>query len=327
MKRSAVERLRQFLACFQAKDQVLILINADPDAISSAMAVRRLLWRKTAGIVIASVNTVKRPDNLAMIRLLRVNLRHARDIDRADFDRVVLVDSQPDHGDAFAPFARIDAVIDHHPRGNLPNLAFCDIRPEYGATATMMTEYLRAARIKPASRLATALFLGIKTDTGNFERQAILDDMRAFQFLFRYANTDLARKIEESDLTPDFLPLFRIGIERMQLRRRRAFAHLGRVENPDVCVLLAEFFMRVNPVSWSFVSGLYEDRLVLIVRNDGIRKNAGALVKERFDAYGSGGGHKSVARAELTAAALASELDVTNDAAVLQWIITRVEQP
>ena len=68
MKRS--ERLRRFYDIFSGEDQVLIGINADPDAIASAMAVKRLLWRKTAGVTIANINTIKRPDNRAMIQRL-----------------------------------------------------------------------------------------------------------------------------------------------------------------------------------------------------------------------------------------------------------------
>ena len=63
-----VERLRRFYQQFSGEDHVLIPINADPDAIASAMAVKRLLWRKTAHITIANVNEIKRPDNLTMIR-------------------------------------------------------------------------------------------------------------------------------------------------------------------------------------------------------------------------------------------------------------------
>ena len=40
---SASEKLRQFFAVFSKGDHVLVMINADPDAIASAMAVKRLL--------------------------------------------------------------------------------------------------------------------------------------------------------------------------------------------------------------------------------------------------------------------------------------------
>ncbi|GBC63182.1 phosphoesterase [Desulfonema ishimotonii] len=324
MKLSASERLRRFYSQFSGSDHVLILINADPDAIASAMAVKRLLWRKVASVTISNINVIKRPDNVAMVRLLGVRLTHVDEIREENHTRVVLVDSQPAHNELFSRF-RMDVIIDHHPKTG-EDAPFSDIRPDYGANSTILTEYLRAARIKPSAKLATGLFHAIKTDTRNFERQAQIEDVRAFQFLFKYTNTTLARKIEQADLRLDFLKYFRIGLEAMRMHRGRVFVHLGPVINPDVCVLLADFFMRVNPVTWSIVSGICDGTLILIFRNDGIRKNAGNVARKSFCQLGSAGGHKSMARAEIPLEALKNEVDHTDDRQLLEWVIRRIEK-
>ncbi len=325
MKLSATERLRRFYARFSGNDHVLVLINADPDAIACAMAVKRLLWRKVASVTISNVNVIKRPDNIAMIRLLGVKLIHCDEIPGEHrYTRVVLVDSQPNHSASFARFT-IDAVIDHHPKTEM-NIPFADIRPDYGSNAAILTEYLRAAKIKPSVKLATGLFHAIKTDTRNFERQALIEDVKAFQFLFRHANSTLARKIEQADLRLDFLKYFKIAIENMRMHRSRVFVHLGTVMSPDVCVLIADFFMRVNPVTWTVVSGLYDKKLIIIFRNDGIRKNAGKIAKKSFCQFGSAGGHKSMARAELPLKNLQDAVDVNENKVLIQWIIERIEK-
>jgi nanoRNase/pAp phosphatase (c-di-AMP/oligoRNAs hydrolase) len=324
MSLSARERVQQFYAQFASDDQVLIPINADPDAIASAMAIKRLLWRKTAGVTIANVNVIKRPDNLAMIRLLKVNMQHVREIDPAAFNRFVLVDSQPDHHSWFKNISP-HVVIDHHPDTNC-QAPFTDIRPQYGATATILTEYLKAAKIKPAAKLATGLFWAIKTDTSNFERQMLMEDLRAFQFLFRHANTTLARRIEQTELRMDFLKYFKRAIELRRSRKGRIFVHLGPVINPDVLVLIADFFMRVEAVTWSVVSGLYDRKLVVIFRNDGLRRNAGTVASEAFGSLGSAGGHISAARAEIPQTELKDILDLREDAAVQRWLVQQVEK-
>jgi nanoRNase/pAp phosphatase (c-di-AMP/oligoRNAs hydrolase) len=71
MTLSASEKLRRFYDSFEGENNVLILINADPDSIASAMAVKRLLWRKVSSVTISNINIIKRPDNIAMIRLLK----------------------------------------------------------------------------------------------------------------------------------------------------------------------------------------------------------------------------------------------------------------
>ncbi len=324
MKLSASERLRRFFDRFSGDDHVLIVIQADPDAISSAMAVKRLLWRKVSNVTISNINIIERPDNLAMIRLLGIDTQHIKKIDETRFNRFVLVDSQPSHHETLARFTP-DVIIDHHPDTGAA-APFKDIRPQYGATASIMTEYLKAAKIKPSSKLATGLFYAIKTDTSNFERQTLIEDVKAFQFLYRHSNIHLARKIEQSELRLNFLKYFKSALDNRRMRKGRLFAHLGSVVNPDVCVLIADFFMRVDSVNWSIISGFYNKKLILVFRNDGVRKNAGTVAKQSFGNIGFAGGHKSMARAEISISDLKEAVNHKDDKKCLNWIINRVEK-
>jgi nanoRNase/pAp phosphatase (c-di-AMP/oligoRNAs hydrolase) len=320
---SSSEKLRRFYEHFSSNDHVLTLINADPDAIASAMAVSRLLWHRVTNHTISNINVVRRPDNLAMIRLLGVKLVHIDEIDESPFNRIILVDSQPDHNEVFSRFVP-DVIIDHHPETDA-KAPFVDIRPKYGATATIMTEYLRAAKIKPSAKLATGLFLAIKTDTNNFERQTLMEDVRAFQFLFRHANIHLASKIEQAELTLDFLKYFKTALQNKRMRKGRVFVHLGSVVNPDVCVLVADFFMKVNSVMWSIISGINDHKLIIVLRNDGIRKNAGKVAEMSFGHLGSAGGHKSTARAEISLSDIKDRVDYKDHKKLQQWIIRHIE--
>jgi nanoRNase/pAp phosphatase (c-di-AMP/oligoRNAs hydrolase) len=321
---SAAERLRRFYEQFTSTDNVIILINADPDAIASAMAASRLLWHKVGSTTIAHINTINRPDNLAMIRLLGAKMVHTDTVKPDQFNRAVIVDSQPDHNPDFADY-NIEVVIDHHPDTGC-KAAYTDIRPKYGATASIMTEYLRAAKIKPSVKLATGLYHAIKTDTSNFERQTQIEDLRAFQFLFRHANIHLARKIEQAELRLEFLKHFKCALQKMRRRKGRIFVHLGSVPSPDICVLIADFFMRVNSVTWSIVSGICERKLVIILRNDGIRKNAGTVAMQGFGQIGSAGGHKSMARAEIALTELKKHVDYKDLNKLQRWVINHIER-
>ena len=324
MARSASEKLGRFYDQFSGNDSVLIVINADPDAIASAMAVSRLLWRRVLTITISHVNTINRPDNLAMIRLLAVSMTPFNDIDPARYSKIVIVDSQPNHNEFMAKL-HPDVIIDHHPETDA-KASFSDIRPTYGATATILTEYLRSARITPSVKLATGLFQAIKTDTNSFKGQTLIEDVRAFQYLFRYANTHLARKIEQADLRLDFLKYFKTALNTKRLRKNRVFVYLGPVLNPDVCVIIADFFMRIVSVTWSIVCGTCDKKLIVIFRNDGIRKNAGKVAKESFGQFGSAGGHKNMARAEIALSDLSDQVDWRDEKKLLTWLIHRVEK-
>jgi nanoRNase/pAp phosphatase (c-di-AMP/oligoRNAs hydrolase) len=317
------EKLRRFYDQFSGNDHVLVVINADPDAIASAMAVSRLLWRKVANVTISHVNIINRPDNLTMIRLLDVTLIPFEQVQMDQFNRFVIVDSQPDHNEQMARL-NPHVIIDHHPDSGC-KAPFVDIRTQYGATATILTEYLQAAKIKPSAQLATGLYLGIKTDTNDFKGQTQIEDVRAFQYLFRFANMHLARKIEQADLRFDLLKYFKIALQNVRQRKGKVYIHLGNVVNPDVCVLIADFFMRINTVTWSIVSGVCDKKLTIIFRNDGIRKNAGKVAKEGFGKLGNAGGHKNMARAEIALSDLKEQVDIdARDEKKLQsWIISR----
>ncbi|MBM4275588.1 MAG: phosphoethanolamine methyltransferase [Deltaproteobacteria bacterium] len=283
---------------FSHEDSLLILIDADPDSIASALALKRLLWRRVASCTISPIRPITRPQNERMVRLLGISLTPYPEINAEAFSRTALVDSQPAHHPLFADH-RYDVIIDHHPRHPQTKAKLVDIRPEYGANSSIMTEYLRAARIKPSLKLATALFFGIKTDTSNFERPAIEADVRAFHYLFAFTRLALVRRLEFAEISTSMFMYFQQALSRYRFRHRRLYAFLGPVSTPDILVILADFFMRAGEISWTIVGGIYQDKLVVIFRNDGLRKNAGRLAHKAFGKLGTAGGHAASARAEV----------------------------
>jgi len=297
-KKSAKERLLELLSLFGKEDQVLVVINADPDAIASAMALKRLLRYRVRGVTIAYPNEIRRLNNVVMVDLLKIPMERLHTIKVGDFTKKVMLDSQPCHLPCFENIT-FDVVIDHHPATKGWVSPFVDIRKDFGATASMLVEYLRAAGLKPSVALATALFYAIKVDTKNFEKKATLADAISFRYLFNIANQNLVRKIEQSSFRRSELNYFKTALNEMKVSKQRLYAHLGRVPSPDMLVLIADFLNQVHDIAWVLVSGLHNDKLVVIFRCDGYKKNAGRLAEKMFQAIGSAGGHRETARAEV----------------------------
>jgi nanoRNase/pAp phosphatase (c-di-AMP/oligoRNAs hydrolase) len=295
---TAKDRLQAFWDVFDKDDDVLVIINADPDALASAMAVKRLLRYRVKNVVIAHPNEIRRMNNVAMVDRLKIPLERLGNVKIGDYTRIVMVDSQPSHLPCFEK-VKIDAIIDHHPQSGEWDATFVDLRPDYGAVATMMVEYLRAANMKPSVTLSTALFYAIKVDTQNFEKKSRLADGIAFRYLFNIANRDLVRKFELTDLRRSELKYFNIAFHELKYSKRRYYTHVGRVRSPDVLVIIADFLNHVGEIDWVFVSGIHGEKLVVIFRCDGYRKSAGKLASRTFGAVGSAGGHKEAARAEV----------------------------
>jgi len=293
------ERLKRLLAVVAPDDALAILINADPDAMASAMALKRIFWRKARRVEIYHINPIQRADNLAFIKTLGLKQKRLGQRKPRDITRWAIVDSQPGHHKAFGDYP-FDIIIDHHPPLNSSKARFVDIKEEYGANATLMTEYLRAGAIRPASRLATALFYGIKTDTDNFVRDAAASDINAFRYLYRFTNVNIIKKIESSEMTRKTLDSYRLSMERLRLVRNIAVIHMGGIDNPDILVILADFYMKLAEATWSIASGTFAGKLIVILRYAGFRKDAGKTARRIFGEWGgSAGGHKGAARAEI----------------------------
>ena len=65
---SSTEKCKRLLDLVTLEDTVAVLINADPDSMASALALKRIFWRKVKKTLIFHVNTIKRADNLALIK-------------------------------------------------------------------------------------------------------------------------------------------------------------------------------------------------------------------------------------------------------------------
>ncbi len=297
-RKSARDRLQGFWEVFSREDEVLVCINADPDALACALAIKRLLRYRVKSVVVAHPNEIRRLNNVAMVERLKIRLERLGNVRLQEFSKKVLVDSQPGHLPVFEKI-KFDAIIDHHPLTSGYETTFVDIRPQYGACSTMLVEYLRAAGLKPSVALATALFYAIKVDTQDFSKQSVLADGISFRYLFNIANRNLVKKFELTDLRRSELKYFNVALNNLIYTKGRYYTHLGKVRSPDILVNIADFLNHVDEIDWVLVSGIHGEKLVVIFRCDGYRKSAGKLAERIFADVGSAGGHKEAARAEV----------------------------
>jgi nanoRNase/pAp phosphatase (c-di-AMP/oligoRNAs hydrolase) len=140
-------RLQKLIELFTGKAYLLVVMqdNPDPDSVAAAVAVRRLARSQpNLQCSIANGGTVGRGENRALVKYLGLNLRSCEEVDYGKYDLIATVDTQPGAGNNSLPEAVLpDIVIDHHPiRRQTRMVPFTDIRSGYGATSTIMVEYL-----------------------------------------------------------------------------------------------------------------------------------------------------------------------------------------
>jgi len=237
-------------------------------------------------------------------------------------DRVAMVDTQP--GFFEERFETVDLVIDHHPEDRPVRALIKDIRPAYGATSTILTEYLRAAEVKVTQRLATALLYGIKSDTLYLERGGTRADMEAFAFLYLLANHNALRRIERPELPPEALDILAQGLARRQIIQGVLFSHLGSVGQGSLIPQFADLFLQVAGIEWSVVSGVVNGELHISVRNVGYVKSAGEVVRLAFGDLGPAGGHRAMAKAVIRLKDWRAKMGDVSAEGVRQGIVDRI---
>ena len=314
IRRETEENLAKLTALALPNDSLLLMMHGspDPDSIASAIALRELL-QQTHGLAksaFVATEPLSRQQNYELILAMRINIQLINHIDLTSFRLIALVDAQPSFLSGVLSFLRPHIVFDHHPREGDWQAPLEDIRPNYGALSSMMTEYLLGAGIKISRRLHTALLYGIKTDTDNFDRDTIAEDINAYTYHTKYADMRLIRRIELNQTPGRYLKYFDHALHHMNNFRGRRVCFLGKVESPDVCVQVADFYLRLIGTYYVVVSGIVGDRLIIIFRGDGYRQNCGALAQKAFGLYGSGGGHRSAARMEISLEALQQRLNI-----------------
>ncbi len=313
IKRETELNLAKLMDIAVPNDSLLLLLHGspDPDSIASAMALQELLQR-TRGLarsVIASTEPLSRQQNYDFIFSMRINIQLVSNVDIASYRLVALVDAQPSFLDGILSFLQPHIVFDHHPREGDWSAPVEDIRPGYGALSSIMTEYLLCAGIKSSRLMHTALLYGIKTDTDNFDRDTIAEDISAYTYHMKYANMQLIRRIELNQTPVRYLKYFDVAFHHMNNFRGRRICFLGTIESPDACVQVADFYLRLIGTYYVVVAGIVKDRLIIVFRGDGYRQDCGALAQKAFGFYGNGGGHRSAARMEIPLAVLKQQLN------------------
>ncbi len=290
-------KVQQYQRFFGDADRVLILLHndPDPDAMASGLALRNVLRRTKQTGVIATLQGATRPENLRMANLLDIQVETITPEQLPRFDRIAMVDVQPHYfGDAFH---RVDLVIDHHPEQPGYSAVFKDIRPNYGSTSTILTEHLRAVDANISERTATAMLYAIKSDTLFFNRQANRVDLEAFSYLYPLADAAMIRKMEGAEITMDRLEYVLKAKQSGRMVEQVFCSFIGASPREDFIPYVADFYLQLEDVKWTIVSGIVNDALVISVRNLGYSRNAGEFVRKYFADIGSAGGHRAMAKA------------------------------
>ncbi len=300
----ALARIAAMKKALEGAERVVVLThdNPDPDAIASAAGLGFLL-EKAVGVpaTLAFGGIIGRAENRALMEELGRPFERIENLDLPPSAAVALVDTQPRAGNNSLPAGRIATiVVDHHPeRAETAAVPVADVRPDYGACCSMIVEMLRAAKLEPDRKLATALFYGIQSETMDLGRETSPAEVDASLFLYPRTDPGAISRIRHARVPRGLYRTIHEGLENAWSRGGVVCVPAGRLDYPDIVAQLADLFMRVNGVTWVIAAGRYRDGLFLSLRTFEREAHAGDLVLSVVGDRGSAGGHGEMAGARI----------------------------
>jgi nanoRNase/pAp phosphatase (c-di-AMP/oligoRNAs hydrolase) len=298
---------KRLSAALKPHRRALVLTHdyPDPDALAAGWAMVELLrtrLKRPARLVYGG--HLDRPENCEMVRVLKIP---ARELSALDFSRrpaVVLVDASPGGGNN--PLDREDlvtAVLDNHHGASTAGLG-TRLRRQCGATSTLAVELLAAARLKPGTRLATALFYGIKTDTQALGREAAAADEAAYRLLFPSVDHRALAHIENPRLPHYTYRMLNAALDGARRYGKVLVSAMGRLQGREGPASAVDLLVRLQGTDCALAHGYWEGRQIFSVRSLRRGCEAWKLARRAAGAGGSAGGHRLSAGGSLPVSSL-----------------------
>lgn len=299
---SQSDSLREVL---QSGDSLTIVChnNPDPDCLASALALGRIA--ASAGIDerrILYSGTVSHQQNRALVNALDIDLEpfDVESIeDRPAESLLAFVDHAiPGDNNEVPPETSIDIVIDHHPADSI-QARFVEHRAEAGATATILTQFVRELDVELDSTLATALLFAIRQETLGFLRGATTEEYEAGATLHSSADRDLLRRLSNPSVSGITVDAIADAIRNRVVSGSVLVTHVGRTSERDALPQAADYLATLEGVETGIVFGIVDKSIHISARSTDPRVNIGEVLDTAFEDVGSAGGHREMAGGEV----------------------------
>ncbi len=281
---------------------IIVHNNPDPDSLASAVAMKYLLKKlRYKKVRIYYDGLVGRAENQAMIRILKIPLSRTKNMTSVKERQFILVDCQPYTGNVSLPEGTSPvAAIDHHPRSRKSSrVPYRDIRPDYGASSTIIYEYFESLDIPVPRDIATALFYAIFSETQSLGREGSQADKKAFLNLLPKINFNQLSRIQFPAISKEFVCNLSDVLVNTFYYKNLTGVILDQLPYPDFIAEMADFLLRIRNITWSICIGSFKNLIYVSLRTTNPDANASKVLKRIIPRYGAAGGHDMIAGAQV----------------------------
>ena len=168
-----------------------------------------------------------------------------------------------------------------------------------GATATILTEYVRELATEMASDLGTVLLFAIRRETLGLLRGVTRDEYDAAGWLHNHADNALLRTLSTPSITGVTVDAVAESITNWIVRGSVLISGIGRTSERDALPQAADYLVTREGVETAIVFDIVEDGVQLSARSTDSRSHIGDVLDAAFSDAGSAGGHREMAGGEV----------------------------
>lgn len=301
-------RGEQFTTLLSTIDRATVLMHAnpDPDAMATAVGIAFLGELTGTEMELMYPGQIRHQENRAFRTVLDLELTPISSADDLSDDPVILVDHNAPRDLAGSENITPTAIIDHHPNGDTPG-EFIDIRPDYGAASSIISEYCEDVGVESTTEdeieddeetvlpttVATGLLYGILSDTNRLTRGCSSGEFRACSYLYPAVDQDLLDRITNPEVDAEILDIRATAITNREIRGPFAVSNVGAVSNVDAIPQAADELLKLEGTTAVIVFGEKEDTLYLSGRSRDDRVHVGNILHKIIDdiPMSTAGGH------------------------------------
>lgn len=269
--------------------------NPDADSIASGYGVYTYLkeHKKDVRLIYAGANQIRKSNLVILVRELEIPIEHVRNIEKeAPAELLVTVDCQYGEGNVSLYPAETVAVIDHHRVSTCKMPRLCEIQSNLAACSTLVWNMLEdeGVDVNQNERLATALYYGLYSDTGNFDVIYEERDIKVRDNA-KYDNALLTR-LRNTNISIEELETAGAALLRCDYNEQYHFAVVKSGPcDPNVLGIISDMVLEVDAIDVCLVFAVVHNGVKLSLRSCVEYVRANELAAKICMGIGSGGGH------------------------------------
>jgi nanoRNase/pAp phosphatase (c-di-AMP/oligoRNAs hydrolase) len=152
-----------------------------------------------------------------------------------------------------------------------------------------------AQNVHIGTKLATALFYAIKSETQDLGREANQPDREAYLRLFPLSNKKLLYEITHPKLPIEYFLTINNALDNTRIYKKVMVSNLQKIVFPEVVAEMADFLLRLEEIETVLCMGHYNTEMILSIRTTRHDLNAGEIIGRLVTGLGKAGGHGMMA--------------------------------